>query len=719
MAYIDDVLGNLTDQDAAQVIRAELARIRDRQRFGIFFERHLPEHTALPGTPVVTGARVMRSNHLNDARVYQVTAVEGTTAYITESRGSGDESLVPIVDLVPVAVFGEKLYPGLASEDRVENGPTDRPWNTVINAENHHALEALRYTHRHAVDCIYIDPPYNTGDRDWRYNNDYVDRQDAYRHSKWLAFMERRLMLTRDLLNPASSVLIVTIDAKEVHHLGCLLEQVFPTAVRQLVTIVMNPNGSPRASELTRVEEFAFFVFIGDAAPARVADDLLGEEAKEPEDGLLTEVSDARKSKVRWEWLLRGGVNSNSSRVKVPTWFYPLHLDPETRHIVDAGEPIALDVDWRTITAPPGLILLWPLKTDGREGIWRMRRETFLRKLKAGHVRVGEYNAKRDRWSVLYLPDRLSEMIDTGELILTGRDANGVVQVEYNGTPRIRTAKTVWNRRAHTAGKYGTELVKSLTGRPFPFPKSLYAVVDALRIAVGDKTDAVVLDFFAGSGTTGHAVAKLNAEDGGSRRFILVTNNEVGPEQAEELRKTGHGPGDPAWEKQGIAEQITWPRIRAAVTGQTPQGKPVEGSYLDGAPIADGLRENVEFLRLAYLDPDAVSLGLAFEAISPLLWLKAGAAGPRIEQLSPTEGWALPDDGTYGVLFDTSKAHAFVHAVRARANTQYAFIVSRSAAVFSQIAGELPAGVEAVHLWDDYLTSFEIGSADVTGEDSA
>jgi adenine-specific DNA-methyltransferase len=113
----------------------------------------------------------------------------------------------------------------------------------VINAENFHALQALLYTHEGKVDAIYIDPPYNTGAKDWKYNNDYVDAEDAYRHSKWLAFMERRLKLAKRLLNPESSVLIVTIDEHEVHRLRLLLDQTFPDAYVQMVTIVVNPKG--------------------------------------------------------------------------------------------------------------------------------------------------------------------------------------------------------------------------------------------------------------------------------------------------------------------------------------------------------------------------------------------------------------------------------------------------------------------------------------------
>ena len=136
---------------------------------------------------------------------------------------------VSIDDLVVVAEFKDTIYPGLVETGRVQRGG-DKPFHTVINAENFHALELLTYTHRHAIDAIYIDPPYNTGAKDWKYNNDYVEADDDYRHSKWLAFMERRLDLAKELLNPDDSVLIVTIDEREIHRLGLLLEQIFPEA---------------------------------------------------------------------------------------------------------------------------------------------------------------------------------------------------------------------------------------------------------------------------------------------------------------------------------------------------------------------------------------------------------------------------------------------------------------------------------------------------------
>src|SRR5690606_23453206 len=138
------------------------------------------------------------------------------------------------------------IYPGLASTGKVERGD-EKPFHTVINGENYHALKALTFTHKGKIDAIYIDPPYNTGARDWKYNNDYVESDDLYRHSKWLAFMERRLLLAKEVLNPAESYLIVTIDEKEVNRLGLLLEQCFPESQVQMVSSVINPKGTGRA----------------------------------------------------------------------------------------------------------------------------------------------------------------------------------------------------------------------------------------------------------------------------------------------------------------------------------------------------------------------------------------------------------------------------------------------------------------------------------------
>lgn len=165
-------------------------------------------------------------------------------------------------DLVVVAEFRDPVYPGLVSTGTVERGG-DKPFHTVINSENYHALQALLFTHRGKIDAIYIDPPYNSGARDWKYNNDYVETDDHYRHSKWLAMMERRLKLARELLNTSDSVLIVSIDEREYLRLGLLLEQVFPEARTQMISSVIAQKGVARGSQFYRTDEYIFFVQFG------------------------------------------------------------------------------------------------------------------------------------------------------------------------------------------------------------------------------------------------------------------------------------------------------------------------------------------------------------------------------------------------------------------------------------------------------------------------
>ena len=139
----------------------------------------------------------------------------------------------------------------------------------MIEAENYHALQTLMWLYAGKVDCIYIDPPYNTRAKDWKYNNDYVDPSDIWCHSKWLAMMERRLKIAKKLLNPNNSVLIVTIDEKEYLHLGCLLKEIFKTAKMQMISSVINPKGSYRDG-FSRSDEYIFFIMFGGCIPERL-----------------------------------------------------------------------------------------------------------------------------------------------------------------------------------------------------------------------------------------------------------------------------------------------------------------------------------------------------------------------------------------------------------------------------------------------------------------
>lgn len=262
MAAINDLIAQIEDIALRERIAKEVDRLSKQKKFGLVFEEHLPECTPLYDIPVKVGALVAKkAGEVND--VYKVLGIEDNTAQCLH-RESKETAEIALDDLVTVAEFGEPIYPYLKPIDTVCNAPDSDLWHTLIEADNYHALQLLEYLYAGKVDCIYIDPPYNTGAKDWKYNNDYVDGSDAYRHSKWLSFMQRRLKLAKKLLNPKDSVLIVTIDEKEYLHLGCLLEEMFPEANIQMISSTISRKGAARMNSFTRVNEFIYFVMLGD-----------------------------------------------------------------------------------------------------------------------------------------------------------------------------------------------------------------------------------------------------------------------------------------------------------------------------------------------------------------------------------------------------------------------------------------------------------------------
>jgi adenine-specific DNA-methyltransferase len=204
---------------------------------------------------------------------------------------------------------------------------------------------------------------------------------------------------------------------------------------------------------------------------------------------------------------------------------------------------------------------------------------------------------------------------------------------------------------------------------------------------------------------------RLNKQDGGNRQCISITNNEVAADEQKALREKKLRPGDPDWEKWGICDYITKPRVAAAIAGKTPDGKPIKGDYkfTDEFPMADGFAENAEFFTLTYESPVAVSYQTAFARIAPLLWLRAGSVGRRVDKV-PAAGWEVVD--TYGLLVDLDKATDFLKAVRKTEGLRIAYIVTDDERRFQSIARRLPDGVEPIRLFESYLTNFAFANAD-------
>lgn len=706
----------LGDRQLAADIRAFAAQ----RQFGLVFEHNRPERLRLYGKPIMKGDVVQvlpergKKEDSNSQLLWLVNTVRGGVADLKPYQSpSYDENeceprSVAVDDVVPVAEYDQPIYAGLKETGRVERGG-DKPYQVVINGENYHALETLAFAYAGKVDCIYIDPPYNTGARDWKYNNDYVDGSDAYRHSKWLAFMERRLKLAKQLLNPNDSVLIVTIDEKEYLRLGLLLEQVFPEAHIQMVSIVINPNGVARDKEMYRLEEYAFYVYVGDAGPSMLEDPLFTSDINQRKEIADDAISRSKRG-VRWEWLMRGG--SNSDRLHSPGCFYPVYIDPKKKRIVEVGDSLPIDQHPSSEFDKEGLFTAWPIaRGTGAEKVWQMNPGNLRKLVVQGLAKVGAYDRKRNRYSILYLGKKQRERIERGEILIVGRDDNNIVELEESEEQQILKApKTIWNRQAHNAGEYGSRLVRAmLPQRVFPYPKSLYAVEDALKTVTKNKRDALIVDFFSGSGTTAHAVMRLNHQDGGHRCSISITNNEVSEDETKKLIKRGLRQGDPDWEALGICRYITKPRVTAAITGKTPEGDPIKGDYkfTDEFPMADGFEENAVFFDLTYADPDAVELGAAFEEIAPLLWLRAGSRGSIIKHEQP--GFAMAD--AYAVLFDFASVGAFIDAVKQNASIGCAYVITDDTARYASVKAQLP-GLDVVRLYENYLQSFKIAAED-------
>ena len=705
MSRLSNLLRQVETQDPqlAADLKREVEALSARRAFGLNFERHIPETVELPNRPVRRGDKVRflpergEKPSSVDRRLWRVDRIrrtdDGRVAGLVRQQDpevQHETASRAVDDLAVVAEFRDPIYPGLVSTGKVERGG-DRPFHTVINAENFHALQVLLYTHEGKIDAIYIDPPYNTGARDWRYNNDYVDGDDSYRHSKWLAMMDRRLKLAKRLLKPESSVLIVAIDEREVHRLGLLLEQTFQGPDIQMVTSVISAKGVVRPGKFSRIEEHLFVVTVGAAT------------ARPWFRNMLDPIKNDKGHTASLEWLGLRRREPTSRRGERPHQFYPIFVETQSNTIHSIGDPVEDDVERRSVIAPEGTRAVWPVKPDGTEMLWGLTPSVLRRNWRDGFVRVSR------KGTVQYLQTGTIADIANGTIAVTGRAKDGSVLGSKPVDDDTPTPKRVWNVPSHNAEKGGTRILsKLIPGRRFPYPKSLYAVEDILRFFLADTRDAVVLDFFAGSGTTAHAVMRLNLLDNGRRQCICITNNEVSQDEEDELRRQRLRPGEPEWERWGICEYITKPRLEAAMTGVTPNGEPIEGEYeyTDDFPFANGLDENVEFFTMTYEAPRPVAHNRAFEAIAPLLWLRAGSIGRRIEKAR--NDFDVAD--TYAVLFDLDASLDFLAAVVKAEPVRIAFIVTDDDRGFQMVCGDLPARVEAVRLYESYLSNFTINT---------
>ena len=695
MAAINDLISQIQDETLRNRIQEEVSKMAKQKKFGLVFEEHMPESTPLYDMPIKRGCNVMRRDSKDDKSIYVVLKVEDDTAVCVKPEQKDEAVTFELKDIVRVAEFGEPIYPYLKPLDSVCNAPDSDLWHTLIEADNYHALQLLDYLYAGKVDCIYIDPPYNTGAKDWKYNNDYVDSADTYRHSKWLSFMQRRLQLAKKLLNPADSVLIVTIDEKEYLHLGCLLEEIFPEANMQMVSSVINPAGVSRHGAFARVDEYIYIIRIGTSEAQRV--NLSDEWRIRP--------NDKRATMLRWNTLIRTGTNVRRSDRK--NLFYPIFVREDGKAIYSVGEPY-YGTNLNEVQAPEGTVAIWPIRSNGEEGNWQIANTGLMELAQKGYVHLGRFT--ETGMAISYLKKGEIKKIESGAFEISGYAEDGSVMSDTVATELV--PGTQWRISSHDATLNGTKLLNSIIGeKRFTFPKSLYAVHDTIRFFVANKPNALIVDFFAGSGTTMHAVNLLNAEDGGHRRCIMVTNNEVSADEAKMLQDKGCQPGDVEWEKLGIAHYVTWPRTVCAIEGHDVNGNPLKGDYLGSEPpmhMADGFKANAAFFKLGFLDPTAVSLGMRISEMLPTLWLKTGAKGkcPELTGEQMPDMLILPEN-QFAVLINENIFADFAEKLVEHPEIQTVFLATDYEVNYQSMVKNLNV-TEAYQLYRDYLDHFRV-----------
>lgn len=348
----------------------------------------------------------------------------------------------------------------------------------LIKSENYQALNTILPKFRGKVKCTYIDPPYNTKASEIAYINNY-------KHASWLSLLNNRIARLRELLTQ-DGILCVTIDETEYHRLYGLLLYVFrdEDAILGTVVIRSNPSGRSTLKGFAIAHEYAIFVSSGKNAT-------IGRFARTEKQIARYQESDAYG---RFEWVnFRKHGGANAERTARPKLFYPIYVSDKDEIRIPKMEWDASSRKWLILEHPrQNEEVVYPISSRGEERTWKWGHETARKK-------IAEICAKRDQTGKIsiYLKSRMRE---EGTLPLTW-----------------------WDKREYSATDYGTNFIGKLFGKTtiFSFPKSVYATADCLKVANLSEYD-LCLDFFAGSGTTAHAVINLNREDGGRRKYILV-----------------------------------------------------------------------------------------------------------------------------------------------------------------------------------------------------
>ena len=489
------------------------------------------------------------------------------------------------------------------------------PWNYVLEGDNLHSLAVLNHTHSKKIDVIYIDPPYNTGEGEkWAYNNKIVNKDDGYKHSKWISMMDIRLKASRGLLKE-DGVLICAIDDKELPRLLLLLEDNFRDYSITTVPVRHRPQGR-QYNVFSNVHEYAIFVVPNITKytaknAIQIRKDL--KKTKEEIAEYFTNASDEEITKFIKDYLPDELVDvrtlRNSNRLDHPenpgkraegksTTFYPFIV--EDNKIIGVGDVCEHNFHPEKATIKKGnSYYIYPIDSKGNERKWMWSKEL----------------AEKD--------------LDLLRVKRLGKDRFDIHRAKEYVLP-----KSLFLKSKYSSSEQGTKLLKEIfpeLPKVFDYSKSLHLVKDCISLFVKDKKDALILDFFAGSGTTAHAVLEINNDDNGQRRSIMCSTND---------------------EKEPIAEKYTYERIKRVING-----------YKDGKKDVSGLKANLKYLKTE-LHPlprtDGMKSLIAKKMVDTICF-----ENNTFKKTVEEEGFLIFEGSNYsvGIIFDEFKTDKFLKKV--------------------------------------------------------
>lgn len=403
-----------------------------------------------------------------------------------------------IADNVPILIEDKSREIATAGDDK---------YNFLIEGDNLHSLKLLDKTHHEKIDVIYIDPPYNTGNGDFRYDDKFVDSNDTFRHSKWISFMSERLNLAKDLLRD-SGCIFISIDANEFAQLKMLGDSIFDESNFIGSLIWRKKSGGGQTDEFFVTEHEYILCWRKTSAFKWINQRL-----------------DADENDYRFE-----DENGRYNIIKLEKWGSSAHREDRPTM-------------YSAIKTPDGDDY-YPIAPDGRPGRWRVGTDKLNKLIASNKV---YWQKKGEKWTPY---EKVYFSNDKGKLI---KSRSILYDIAETGT----------------ATKQLTEIFGA---------KDLFETVkpiEMLQFLIKHVKSDIILDFFAGSGSTAHAVLALNQQDGENRKFILCTNNE-----------------------SNICSDVTYPRIKTVITGTRP----------DGSKYSDGIQANCKYYKTEFVAKNSETL---------------------------------------------------------------------------------------------------------------